>query len=594
MPLHAKAMILNNLERNRANTVGSTVYLKSGRYKVLREPHFFAALDAAVATMKALDVPNAYDGRILGAFARLILAQDPKAIGVLHKRNVAAVRDPDELDELLTLSGILIAEQYLEAHHEDIPAEPPLGTAGRLIDALDGLFEEMRQRGKDMAATDVVADELAITRPGLDDPVSVARALIDDAALVYESVIPATDDGGIPEDVERRSISKAAFLKLTAAELAELAAEEGDIATVAGLPSKREIATVLADRHGQDLEQVARMVINQTEGDPSFGLVTRLMPLREAPDLDAAARALRALRTRYFEPRLAVFFIFGDVTRTGGTLRASGRLRSFTVNPQEAAGTVEIGMKPSTHDVTVTLRDGDRWAEIDTRRSSDLHVMATVLRRTGQILPAAAVPIPDAYPDEPYSEWDPRTLWVLDFLRRDLQAPELKLDDTLMANFLTAQNAQPSDEVDDDDDGVEEGARRVPNLQAVRLLGTQLHEHPEACSRIASCAHLRDIEVRLRKVTDRAQNLSQLVKVRLSWEVDHLAVLSGSSTDGTFDGGVHAQVVKLVRGAADRQLGALGLRSMLDEVQRRASDGVIPQDGSSVLDEHDAQPPLTA
>ncbi len=583
MGLHANATILNAIERHRANSIGATIYLKSFRYRRFRESHFFAALDGAVQTMRSLGAANPYDGRTLGALARVILREDPKALGVLHRRNVAALREPEVLDELLTLAGMLIAEQYLDAHHRDIPGEPRLGTATALLDALDGIFEQMREHGSQMAQTDVVAGEIAITLPDLQDSTSVARALIDDAALAYESLIPESEDGGIPDPVQRRSISKAAFLRLTAAELAELAAEEDD-GTIDGLPSKQAIANALADRHGQDLDHVARMVIRQAEGDPSFGLVTRLMPLREPPDLDAAERAFRALQNRYFEPRLAVFFIFGAVNRNAGILRATGKLMSFTVNPTEAAGTAQIYAKPSTQDITVVLRQGERWAEIDARRASDLHVLRTVLRRTGEIEPASALTAPDAYPVEPYSTWDPRTLWVLDFLRRDLQAPELKLDDTLMANFLTPQGEPDNDE----------GDRRVPNLQAVRLLGTQLHEHPEACSRIASSAHLRDIEVRVRKVTDRTLGLTKLVRVRLSWEPEHLAVLSGAGTDDTFDRPVHDQIVKLVRGAAGRQLGETGLLPMLAQVERRAVDGTIPDDGSSVLDQEATEEPLTA
>jgi hypothetical protein len=583
MGLHANATILNAIERHRAKSIGATIYFKSFRYRRFRESHFFAALDGAVQTMRSLGAANPYDGRTLGALARVILREDPKALGVLHRRNVAALREPEVLDELLTLAGMLIAEQYLDAHHRDIPGEPRLGTATALLDALDGIFEQMREHGSQMAQTDVVADEIAITLPGLQDSTSIARALIDDAALAYESLIPESEDGGIPDPVQRRSISKAAFLRLTAAELAELAAEEDD-GTTTGLPSKQAIADALADRHGQDLDHVARMVIRQAEGDPSFGLVTRLLPLREPPDLDAAERAFRALQTRYFEPRLAVFFIFGAVNRNAGILRVNGKLMSFTVNPTEAAGTAQIYAKPSTQDITIVLRDGETWAEIDARRASDLHVLRTVLRRTGEIEPASALTAPDAYPEEPYSTWDPRTLWVLDFLRRDLQAPELKLDDTLMANFLT-----PQGEPDDD-----EGDRRVPNLQAVRLLGTQLHEHPEACSRIASSAHLRDIEVRVRKVTDRTLGLTKLVRVRLSWEPDHLAVLSGASSDDTFDRPVHDQIVKLVRGAAGRHLGETGLLPMLAQVERRAVDGTIPDDGSSVLDQEATEEPLTA
>lgn len=566
----ANATVLSAVERDRAKSIGAYIYLKSLRYRTFREPHFFSSLDAAVQSMERLKFPNPYDGQIIGALVKVMLHHDPKAIGVLRRRKVAALDEPAALDDLLTLTGLLIAEEYLHARREKIPTQSYFSAPAGVLDALGDLIDQMRDHGQQMASQDVLKNELAVTIEGLNDPTEIVRTLIAEALGTYESLIPESDDGGIPDPVQRRSISKAAFLRLGLKELEELALAEG----VSGLPNKKAMADALAERHGQDLDQVARMVIRQAEGDPGFGLVTRLLPLREAPNLDAAVSAFTALRGRYFEPRIAVFFLFGDVQLATTVLRITGRILSFTVNPVEAAGQAQIYAKPISQDVMIILRAGKPWAEIDTRRSSDLHVIKTTLLRSGEVRPSAAVDRPATIEREPYSAWDSRTLWVLDFLRRDLQAPELKLDDTLMANFVSS-----------DGDALEPDDQSTPNLQAVRLLGRQLHEHPEACARIASGAHLRDVELRIKKVTDRRRNLSRLVRVRLSWENDHLAVLSGATTDETFDRDLHNEMVRLVRNAASRQLGEDSLLFMLRQIERRASDGLIPADGGSVLEE---------
>jgi hypothetical protein len=52
----------------------------------------------------------------------------------------------------------------------------------------------------------------------------------------------------------------------------------------------------------------------------------------------------------------------------------------------------------------------------------------------------------------PYGSWDPRSLWMLDLMRHDLQAPDLRLHETLMANFDTPKGTDPEDDQDGDDE----------------------------------------------------------------------------------------------------------------------------------------------
>ena len=227
----------------------------------------------------------------------------------------------------------------------------------------------------------------------------------------------------------------------------------------------------------------------------------------------------------------------------------------------------------------MVLRTGEPWAEVRTRRASDLRVVRSVLRRTGEVDPAVAVPIPEPLSREPYSTWDPRTLWTLDFLRRDLQANDLRLDDTLMANFVSPDAVQ--------DEIASEDASRPPTVDSVRLRGTQLHEHQEACTRIAGRAHLRDIEVRVRRTLDSSSGYSKLVRMRLSWEDDHLAVLSGADGNEE-DAAIHRELVALVRRAGRRSLDQDSLLFMLRRIEARAADGVVDS-GGSVLEDPEPQ-----
>ena len=119
------------------------------------------------------------------------------------------------------------------------------------------------------------------------------------------------------------------------------------------------MATELAKRYRDDLTKVAELVVRRQDGDPEYGLVTRLIPLKEPPDLKAVDEALGPLRGRYFEIRTANFFIFGQSVMTTNRLVIKGTVRSFTVNPAEAAGGAHINPRPHKQAVEITLRHGD-------------------------------------------------------------------------------------------------------------------------------------------------------------------------------------------------------------------------------------------
>jgi hypothetical protein len=570
-------------ERDQAKRIGADVYLRSLRYRTLRKSHFFKALDGAVESMQALKFPNPYDGRVLGGLARVLFANDPKALGYLRSRKVAALDDNEKRERLFTYAGMLIAEDYLSENRKEVPREMRLASAHVLIDELGGLFDRMAAAGAEMANENVLSTELAVRFQDAPDPTNLARILIEDAVRSYESLIPETDDeNDIPDQIQRRSMSKAAFLQLGAKDLTEVAQSEG--LTVDDLPTKAALADALAEKYGDDLDKVAALVVRRTEGDPGYGLITRLIPLKEPPNLAGVAAALRDLQGRYFEPRTAVFFIFGELADSTNALRVAGRIRSFAVKPDEAGGVTQVNFRAQADDVQVVLRPGEPWAEVNVRRLADLSVVRAVLRRTGEVQPAAAVALPEALEREPYATWDVRTLWMLDFLRRDLQAPELRLADTLMANFIS-RAVVSSDEEDEEDDRDE---RQRPNVDSVRLRGTQLQDHPEACVRIADGSHLRDIEVSLRHVTDPVRGFSKRVRFRLAWEDSHLSVMSGADDDDQLDAALHRQVVGLVRRAAGRSLDEEGLSLTLRRIARRAAEGTTEDDEPGVFDAADA------
>lgn len=548
--------------------------MRGWRYRRLRESHVFVALDGCVAAMEGMKFPNPYDGRLLGAFAAVLIRDDPKSLGFLRQRKVAAFVDKTrgEQKELFTLIGLRIADQYLYARKDSVPKETNLTRPNELIDRLGEIFEQMKIAGEAMAEVDVTSDELALTLGDLPTAEQIATALVEEVVGSYEALVPELgEDDEIPERVQREAMAKAAFLRLGVDDLVELATFD----ELGERPSKKQLVKALGERYADELDEVARLTLRRTEGDPEFGLVTRLVKLVAPPDLVATKNALVGLRGHYFEPRPALFFVFGDVNPapSGQILEFKGSVRSFSVSPASAGGETKLNARPGKQEVSVVLRANRAWAEVSARRATDLSHVRAVLRRTGELVPSPMVPRPDPLTDAPYNVWDTRTLWMLDFLRQDLQAPELRLEDTLMANFISIDTETKEEPVNEGDTD----ATLTPSVDSVQLRGQQLHDHPEACARIVGRAHLRDIELRIRRVLDSEKGTSRLVRVRLSWEKDHLVVMSGADDD-EIDSDLHQQLVRMIRNAAERPLSA-GLSETLERIQRRA--GEIDVDGAA-------------
>ena len=568
-------------ERLEAKVIGAERYVNGKRYQKHRE-RVFDLLDGVVQWLEGEGFPDPYNGYAIGAFAQAIVQADQKALGRLRKEKVPALDDRTKRTELFRLIGCLVAEDYLKSRKDRIPPEPPLRRSRPIAGKIGGMLERMTAAGRELEKEDVYVKEVKVSYASGDaeaEAADVARRMIEQAIGVYEELVPESDDRDeVPDPVERRAIAKAAFLRLHVDALEDEATQAG----IERLPSKDAMATALAERYADELDKAAEIVLRREKEDVLFGLITRLLPLREPPALDDLEAAFRALEGHYVEARTASFFIFGEVTRSQSVLRVRGKVRSFSVNPAEAGGAAQLNFRPFSDELLMTVRAGEPWVEVNARRTGDLATVRSVLRRTGEVTPAAAVPVPDALTTKPYDIWDPRTLWMLDFLRHDLRSRELSLDNTLMANFLSPHPAAATGNEGDEADGGDPSRR--PAIEAVRLLGTQLQDHPEACARIAAGARLHDLEVRVRHVYDLGKGYNRLVRFRLSWEDDHLAVLSGAA-DGKLDADVHRLIVRLVRQAAPRQLSEDALKLTLRRIERRAEESDVGADQPGVLDD---------
>lgn len=579
--------VLTGSERHEAKEIGAHRYVGCKQYRSRRDG-LFAIIDTAVEAMSAAKFLNPYDGRVIGGFATAFVQEDIGALNWLKAKKYKALESSERRAKLLTYIGIYVAEDYLRSRRDRIPAEPRIALPGRMKGKIGAIFNKFRADSAELLSPD---DQDDTTGAPPDDMVDLAGArvsfnqrertdqladlaiqLITEQLGTYESVVSETDEREIPKDVERRALAQAAFMLLRADDLEEIAADTGgeddEALDPADFPNKAALAHALGVRYRDEVDQVAQIVLAKEEGNPEHGLIARLLPLKHVPDIPVVREAFEELQGHYIEVRTAVFFVFGAVREIGSILRISGRIRSFTVNPAEAGGATT--MNPRKHDeaVTITLRRGQRWAEVDTRRATDAFVIRSVLRRTGEITPAAEPRSPAPLQREPFSRWDSRTIWMLDFMRQDLQADDLRLDNTLLATFRTP--ADPTGQT----------RRRRPRVDSVQLRGTQLHRHRDACLRIVEGSHLRDVEIRVRH--GRSDDITAaLVRFRLQWENDHLAVMTGIARGQKEpDPHFHRTIVRLVRHAAERELPEADLSFILHNIERIART-TEPNDGTA-------------
>lgn len=133
MARRAATSVLSAEQRDRAKHVGADRYLRTARYRALREQHIFAMPDIAVERCDKLKFPDSYDGRVLGSFASVMLRNDRRVIGFLRARNVRALDSTEAATELWELMGLLVAEHYLKARRDSIPSETRLTPANVLL-----------------------------------------------------------------------------------------------------------------------------------------------------------------------------------------------------------------------------------------------------------------------------------------------------------------------------------------------------------------------------------------------------------------------------------------------------------------------------
>jgi hypothetical protein len=526
-------------EREQASTYGYGNFFK-GINGAVRKRRLYAALDRGREGLLKLKLDEA-DGEAIAGLA----AAYSKSIGVIsffREKKVADLDTSDAVRQFLEVFGRYTAEGYLRKRKQPVSNEPSLLALAVSRAEIVELITDMQEAGR-------VAGDEADGGPDVSDESTVDEAvdLLADVLARYESAIPPVEeDGSIPERIQDVGIAKAAFLSLRAEDLREAAEGEADELKAA---TKELLARKLADEYAGREQEIADIVLGGPKrSEYASGLITRLMPLESPPqDLDEIADRLQQLKGRFFETRPAEWFCFRSVERVGSSLILDGELLGYQVRVTEVKDEARLQPQRQRETIRLRLRDGVAWAESNARRASALLAIRRVLKRTELATPKSSVTPPPAVPGDPFSSCDSRTLWILEWLYRELSSDPFTVDDHLMVSFERPPSAgSPSGDT----------GERKPTVTAVRLKGMLLIDHPEVCDLILHGRRVVDIELSLRvKRQGVHPQYYPRMKIRFGWANDHLVLIS-QDIEGAYDTGLHGRLVREIREAAPRTIDA--------------------------------------
>jgi hypothetical protein len=177
---------------------------------------------------------------------------------------------------------------------------------------------------------------------------------------------------------------------------------------------------------------------------------------------------------------------------------------------------------------------------------------------------------------EPFAQCDARTLWILELLYRDLSTDPFSIKDHLMVNF---------ERTDGTDAG---GAEPRPTVDAVRLKGQLLIDHPQVCGLILRKRRIVDIGLVVRvKQAGVEEAYSPSLRVKLGWADDHLAVSTGE-LEGAHNQDVHARLVRDVRNASGREIDPALIELPMQRILNGADLSETEDDLPSVFGQDDA------
>lgn len=487
----AKYPQLSPDDQGRARALELSAFLGRGR----RRERVFKAIDVGRAGLKRLRL-NPSDAEAVGAFAAGY-AESQGLIEWLTKRK-ADLATETARQEAIALAGRFITAKYFRARQV-------AASSAQSILALAVSEAEVREILEAMNAVSPDAQT--------QGDVSAGVRRVVDALSIYETAVPLADeDGSIPDRIQDRGITEAAFLGIRAEELkAIIAAEASD----ASDQTKSAIVEKLVEIYAGREDDIARVLAGH---GPSVGdghrVVQRLIPLEDqvagVADLE---KRVQVLIGRYFETAPAEWLLFTSAQLKSGGLQIGGRLFGYRVDVQDVKDEARLQPRKRDEPFFLTVRNGEAWAELTSRSPRSVRAVRRVLRNIQIGVPVGHLRDLGHSVDE----FDAQSVWALDLIRKGYDAQKFEVLDHILVRF-ERPNALPDD--------------NKPDVQSIQLKGRLLVDHPEVCALLVDGRRITELELvlgmRLRQTRTEQR---PALRVKLQITSDHLAVISSFGSD---------------------------------------------------------------
>lgn len=487
-----------------------------------------------------------------------VLANDRSMAGFIRQKvhGSTALQEEDTWKRIFRVAALAVVEKWLRDRDGDALPMASVLTREELTSEIQSLLALAVERGQLAQGLATEAQDVILEAPHVPDMVAAAGEELE-RLLEQEALVALTSEGeaDIPVSERNREVAKRALANLRITELRELAAREG----VSPSGTFERIAERLVSKYHADEEAIARLVLESEEPSPETGILTRLIPLMEEPDVDSAAERFDRFVGRYVKVHIARWFVFTALDSSETALRIEGLLRYYRVEPKSEYEQYSLAATPKAADVLMKLHGDRKWAEVTVTKGSDARSIAVALRRAGGIRTSAGLAIPAHAPPGPMVQWDVRTVFMLDFLNSTLNSPPFRVVNLRLAQFETPPSGS----------GTPDPNR--PSVTSVRLQGQHLLSSRQACEMIVWGRGLLSLTMAVRYQPD--PNNSYYMPLRIELGTDHASVFTGFVEDvpATITREVHQTALDRLRFALEGTIqNQAALTALAGQIQARA------------------------
>jgi hypothetical protein len=332
-----------------------------------------------------------------------------------------------------------------------------------------------------------------------------------------DEIVPISQihNGGIDDNEVDREVIKKALVSLKLATLRKIARAEGAAAS----GSQEDVATRIAQRYSWDRVAVARLILaNEDEPSIERGHMSRVFPLVEDIDVQAARQRLSSVIGRYIRIGVARWFLFDKCRNLDESLEIQGTYKTYQAAVEERFDAASLAATPHESSVRILL---GRNASLRIEGASAVPAKAAV--NAFEVITGneakGYLPLADKKSKGAPGKLHPTSEFLLDLLENRLIGSELNDINLTVARF----NVRPGGEIR----SLRTVGERRPELKAVRFEGQHLLDSVAAC-RLLTLESRPLVEVAFHtSIRGEESGITARFPVRITMETDHVAIQTG-------------------------------------------------------------------